>query len=80
MKLNAIQYHEVVCSWIESALTEAQLDVCQDVVTGQFTRHFPLADNVLHGQFVTNMLNKIEAKRVTESAHQRFPVNDEHGH
>jgi len=79
MKLNAIETHETICAWIASANKEVQLNVLTVFITDNYAQRFTRESNVLHGQFIENMLAKIEAKRAAigicenvglESTHQ----------
>ena len=77
MKLNAVQTHEEICKWIESSITENQLNVLTLFIIDTFATRFPESENPLHRQLTDHMLSKISAK--TSTIHVVEFVQDSEG-
>lgn len=61
-RLSAIATYEVLSGWIASAKTQDHLDCVTNYINEVFSRHYPLAENPIHGQCIESLYAKIEAK------------------
>jgi len=61
--INAIKTYKVITGWIHTSDKEIPLDVLTVFITDTFSRRFPVEDNQLHRQMVSDMLENIEGRR-----------------
>lgn len=62
--MTAVRTYEVLCSWIETAITNDHLTCVKNYINNVYIEMYPIHANPLHKEMIDSMSEKIEAKWV----------------